>query len=156
MNIAQAQSYAALTVALDKELTLPYVTVSLINGSKKVTIPRVMVDTGAIQTILSSKYAKELGIDTSKGIKGQTISVTESCNSYTVFVDLQVSNLSVLRNVKVTFVDEPCQKELLGWYGILQKVKLEVYGGIKTPKLTYSELAQAAMANAGAYFRSRI
>lgn len=151
-----AQSYAALTVAFDKASFVPYVPITLVKNGKTVSIPRMMVDTGASATFVNASYAKTLGIDLKKGIAGQVVAISERCPSYTHIVDLRVGNLSLLRNVQVTFVEKPCDKALLGWQGILQKAKLEVYGGMNTPKLTYSELAVAAMANSSAYFRSRI
>lgn len=156
MYYQQAQAYAALTVAFDKTSYVPYVPIKLIKGSKSVTIPKMMVDTGAAQTFVNGEHANTLGLSLKKGVAGQVVGVSERCNSYTHLVDVQVGTLTPLKNIQVTFVDKPCSKALLGWAGVLQKAKLEIYGGVNTPKLTYSELAQAAMSNASAYFRSRI
>jgi hypothetical protein len=159
MNSLQqtAQAFASITIALDRiKGYKAKVPIKLINGSKSISIPAMEIDTGATETFIPAKYATALGLNLKRGAAGVVTGVVDRCNSYTHVLDLQVGTLKPLSRVNVTFLELPCMQFLLGWRGVLERAKIEVYGGLGTPKLTYSELAQSAMANAQAYFRSRI
>ena len=95
-----------------------------------------------------------LGVTVTSGEPGSSISTAGSVASYRHFMDLQIPGLKPFLNAPVYFTvkrPKPYYNNL-GWIGALEKLQINV-----TPnKLTYSELATAAMGNAQAYFRSRI
>ena len=116
----------------------------------------MLADTGALYSNIDGEtYAAPLGLDL-KGVStaGTSTTVYGTVNSYQHLVNMQIGTLKPFTNVPVYFTEKrpyPYYNNL-GWIGALEKLQLNV-----TPnKLTYSELAVAAMGNAQAYFRSRI
>lgn len=156
-----AQAFAALNIPINWQTEkLAYADVKFYNTKtdKVGATIRMLVDTGASATTIGSEYAKPLGIDLTK-----TSSVIElfglatKATSYGHNIKIQVGNLKPI--TAQVFLREKkgvgTIPNVIGW-NVLNKYKLEVFGGFQKPQLRYSELAVAAMGNAGAYFRSRI
>lgn len=129
--------------------------VKIINpkNNKSVTI-EMLVDTGAEATTIHYPDIKSLDIDLKEGPKGTFSSVeVESGTFYQHNLIFQIGNLKPIQlPVNIHTVKTESDVNLLGWQGLLRGITIEITG----KKLTYTELAQAAMANAQAYFRSRI
>jgi hypothetical protein len=164
---AQAQAYytayvnalAAMTVPMDKTSGVPFIPVKIFNvkTDKIGATVNMMVDTGAMNSNLSFEYVKPLGIDLTSSLeKAQSSSFNKSWTSYKHYFKIQVGGLKPMTSVPMFVADTKLDFSLLGWRGVLQRVKLEVFGGLSTPQLKYEELAVAALGRAGAYFRSRI
>jgi len=132
-----------------------YTNVKVTNPANKkfVTVP-MLVDTGAMNSRLDgTKYAKALGLKIESGPPSKTLGVgidTEEI-SYKHMLQVQIGNLKPVVGPIYVTTTKP-QFNNLGWAGILEKYQVMV----QPAKLTYTELAQSAMANAQAYYRSRV
>lgn len=148
-------SYATFTVPVD---TKPYPggygihfihPVKIINpkNNKSVTI-KMMLDTGAQSTYIKKKDVDPLGLDIKDGVEGIVSNIRGDFKTHTHNLLFQIGNLKpILLPVRVG----ENLNNLLGRNGLLDKLRLEITG----KKLSYIELAQAAMGSAQAYFRSR-
>ena len=152
-------AFAALTVPINwKTEKSPYVNVKFFNAktNQVATTVRMMIDSGASATSIGGQYAKAIGVNirNSKFPPLVLTSLETQQNAYTHRLKMQIGNLApIVENVNV--VDGVSSKNLIGW-NVLSKVRLEIFGGIQNPQARYTELAMAAMGNAGAYFRSRV
>lgn len=135
-----------------------YVNVKVINpkNNKSVTVNNMLADTGALNSQIDGEtYAAPLGLDITTGVPSTSTTVNGTITSYRHNnMTIQIASLKPLTNVPIYFTEKRPKPYFnnLGWTGALERLQLNV-----TPsRLTYSELAVAAMGNAGAYFRSRI
>jgi len=114
----------------------------------------MLIDSGASSTSLGGQYIKPLGIDLLKSkVKAALISLGRQQDAYQHKLKMQLGNLTPI-TVGVFVREGPSDDNIIGW-DVLNKAKIELFGGWTKPQLRYTELAQAAMGNAGAYFRSR-
>lgn len=153
MSNTFSYAYASFTVPLYGRVF--YTDVKVINpkSNKSITI-KMLVDTGALNSqIDGTKYGTALGIDDiTTGEPATSIGTAGSMKSYKHMFTIEFGKLKPIMNVPIFLTASKPQFNNLGWTGALEKLQVEV-----TPvKLTYTELAQAAMANAQAYFRSRV
>ena len=151
---ALVSSYASFSSPLYGKVFYTSVKVTNPKNNKTVTIT-MLADTGAVNSNIDGEtYATPLGITVTSGEPGTSTSTAGSIQSYKHLMNLEIPGLKPFLNAPVYFTVKRPKPYFnnLGWTGALEKLQLNV-----TPnKLTYSELAQSAMANAGAYFRSRI
>lgn len=131
--------------------------VTFSRGGKTLGTISITIDTGAAITSLDKSIADKLGINVTSG-KGPTLAGTfnQSFRQYEHTLDLKIGSLDVVRNVPVRFADKITGINVIGWRGILEKIKIELIGGKKPPQIHYSDLAHAAMSNAQSHWRSRI
>jgi hypothetical protein len=132
-----------------------YTNVKITNpaNSKSVTVP-MLVDTGAANSRLDgTRYATALGLKIENGPSYTTegVSITSKEISYRHMLQVQIGNLKPITGPVFVTTTKPLFNNL-GWNGILEKYQVMV----QPTKLTYTELAQAALGNAQAYFRSRV
>lgn len=152
-------AFAAITIPINwKTEKLPYVNVNIYNvkTNKVGATVRMLVDTGSSSTNIGGQYIKPLGVDLkkTKHPRAALVSLGRQQDAYRHPLKLQIGNLSpIVANVFVR--DGPSTDNILGW-DVLGKARLEIFGGYNNPTVRYSELATAAMGQAGAYFRSRI
>lgn len=157
--LAYVQALAALTVPLLPEKGYgPHIPVKLFNvrtNQPAVTVD-MLVDTGAQNSILSGSFVQKLGINLkSSTVTSQAASFNTSFTTYKHSIKIQIGTLKPI--VTGFYVaDKPIPFNVLGWGGVLERVKLEVFGGLKTPKLKYEELAVLGASNSQAHLRSRI
>ena len=147
-------SYASFTSPLSGRNFYTSVKVTNPKYNKSVTIT-MLADTGALNSQIDGEtYGPPLGVNVTSGEAASSLTTAGSATSYKHLMNLQITGLKPFINVPVYFTVKRPNPYFnnLGWTGVLEKLQLNV-----TPtKLTYTELAQAAMANAQAYFRSRI
>jgi hypothetical protein len=155
---AYVSALAGITVPLTFQGgLLPEVPVKLFDKNGKIANTIKMgVDTGSYMSNMGSNHVKALGIDITKGSPAGLTGVSGAgLEAYINNIKIQVGELKPVTVPTIISV-KPRSEAFLGWIGLLQKVKLEIFGGVAKPQFRYSELAQAAMANASAYFRSRV
>lgn len=139
----------------------PIIPVKLYNmktGKVGGTVENMVVDTGAEYTNLGGQYAKMLGIDDVKKnarASGTAVAANTQWNNYLHDIKIQIGSLTPI-TIPAWIADKTVDVQNLGWHGLLVKATLEIFGGITNPQLRYAELAQAAMANAHGYWRSRV
>ena len=151
---AYVRSFASFSSPLSGRVFYTSVKVTNPKNNKTVTIT-MLADTGALNSQIDGEtYATPLGLDITTGEQSTSTTTAGSITSYKHFMTMQIASLKPFTNVPVYFTAKKPKPYFnnIGWIGALEKLQLNV-----TPnKLTYSELAVAAMGNAGAYFRSRI
>lgn len=121
------------------------------NNNKSATI-LALLDTGAEYSIIHHKFIQSIGIDLTKGRQFSYVSSDSKGTAYQHNLQVQIGTLKPITmpiTIYTGAVEQP--PNMLGWKGLLQGLKLEISG----KKLTYIELAQAALGSAQAYFRSR-
>ena len=154
VSSAYASSFASFSSPIYGKVFYTDVKLTNPKNNKSVTVT-MLVDTGAANSRLDgSKYATPLGLDIKSG-KGPYSSVGPSITSkevsYAHDLQIQIGDLKTITGPVFVTIQKPLFNNL-GWTGVLEKYQVKV----EPTKLTYIELAQAAMANAQAYFRSRV
>lgn len=149
-----SNTYASFASPLSGRVFYVNVKVTNPKNNKSVNI-NMLADTGAQNSQIDGEtYGPPLGVNVTSGVPSTSLTSSGSASSYKHYMNLQITGLKPFINAPVYFTakrPKPYYNNL-GWTGALEKLQLNV-----TPnKLTYSELAVAAMANAQAYFRSRI
>lgn len=127
--------------------------VKLINpkNNKSATI-LALLDTGAEYSLVHHKFIQNLGLDLTKGQSISYVSSDSKGTAYRHNLQVQIGTLKPITmpiTIYTGTVEQP--PNMLGWGGLLKGLKFEISG----KKLTYIELAQAALGSAQAYFRSR-
>jgi hypothetical protein len=147
-------SYASFSSPLYGRVFYTNVKITNPKTNKSITV-LMLADTGAENSQLDgTTHAEPLGLELTKGIPATSMTVAGSVNSYGHNMTIQIGGFKPLTNVPIYFTATKVKPYFnnLGWKNALERLQVEV-----TPnKITYTELAQAAMANAQAYFRSRI
>lgn len=151
---ALVSSYASFSSPLSGRVFYTSVKVTNPKNNKSVTIT-MLADTGALNSQIDGEtYGPPLGVNVASGVPSTSTTTAGTITSYKHYMTMQIASLQPFTNVPVYFTAKKPSPYFnnLGWIGALEKLQLNV-----TPnKLTYSELAQAALGNAQAYFRSRI
>jgi hypothetical protein len=147
-------SYASFSSPLYGRVFYTNVKITNPKTDKSVTV-LMLADTGAENSqVDGTTYAEPLGIELTKGQPATSTTSVGTVTSYLHRVTIQIGGLKPITNVPMYFTSKKPSPYFnnLGWNGALEKLQINV-----TPnKLTYSDLAVAAMGNAGAYFRSRV
>lgn len=151
---ALVSSYASFSSPLYGRVFYTSVKVTNPKNNKSVTIT-MLADTGAQNSQIDGEtYGPPLGVTVTSGEPSSSSTTAGTVASYKHLMNLEIPGLKPFLNAPVYFTVKRPNPYFnnLGWAGALEKLQLNV-----TPnKLTYSELAQSAMANAQAYFRSRV
>lgn len=161
LGLAQSFSFASITIPLpwpqgDPRPFLPVKLFNVKTNQPAVNI-KMLVDTGAANTIIGGQHAKPLGIDNLKksNVSAEMAGVGQKSTAYQHNIKIQIGNLTPI-TVPVFVRDHTSEDNFLGWQGLLEKAKLEVLSSVEKKQFRYTEQAVAALGSAQSHFRSRI